>query len=286
MASLSEHPIFLSISRHRETLTPKGRLLGDYIMKNHGKAVFMTARELAQACRVSEATVVRFVSQIGFEGYNDFQQALRSLAEMTMMDDVDLKAAGAPDADRFRREVQNEIDNLRSLCESVDPEAVSAVVDLLHRADAIYVVGSRFYFTAANYLGWALTKIRPNIHTLKGSDSTSLDYLSIAPAGSLVIMVAASRYPNELIRLARHVRRLDHRLVVVTDSPNCPLNAFAHQTLIGPARHVPSFGIPTTLPCLLSHLLMELAQQCGGDLKAHQDKIEQTYRDNDILFNL
>lgn len=286
MASLSDHPILSSISQRRKSLTPKGRILGDYILKNHGKAVFMAAKELARECRVSEATVVRFVAQIGFEGYNDFQQALRSLAEMTMMDDVDLKKAGEPDADRFRQEIQNEIDNLRLLCESVDPEAVSAVVDYMCRAHALYVVGSRFYFTAANYLGWALTKIRPNVRTLKGSDSTSLDYLSIAPAGSLVIMVAASRYPNELIRLAKHVRRLDHELVVVSDSPHCPLNAFAHLVLIGPARHHPSFGIPTTLPSLLSHLLMEVARQCGGDLKAHQEKIERTYLENDILFNL
>lgn len=126
MAGVSDHPILSRISHRRKTLTPKGRILGDYILKNHGKAVFMTAKELGRACCVSEATVVRFVAQLGFAGYNDFQQALRSLAEMTMMDDVDLKGSGAPDGDRFQQEIQNEIDNLRHLCESVDPETVSA----------------------------------------------------------------------------------------------------------------------------------------------------------------
>jgi DNA-binding MurR/RpiR family transcriptional regulator len=205
---------------------------------------------------------------------------------MTMMHASDLKRKDAPDADRFRREIQNEIDNLRVLVESVDPSAVAALAAAMHQADAVYVVGSRFYLTAANYLGWAMTKIRPNVRILKGSDSTSLDYLTVAPKGSLVVMVAASRYPNEMIRLAKHVRRLGHTLAVVSDSPGCPLNAFAHHTLVGPARHIPAVGIPTTLPCLLSHLLMALAQLEGEGMKAHQKAIERTYRENDILFNL
>ena len=60
----------------QHSLTPKGRILGKYIMDNPRKAVFMTTKELAETCNVSEATVVRFVSQLGYEAYSVFQQAL------------------------------------------------------------------------------------------------------------------------------------------------------------------------------------------------------------------
>ena len=86
------HPIMQRIQAHRTKLTPKGRTLCDRIITAPRKVVFMTIRELAEHCDVSEATVVRFVSQLGFKGYNDFQQTLRDVvdAELTLLERLDL----------------------------------------------------------------------------------------------------------------------------------------------------------------------------------------------------
>ena len=86
------------ILEQHPTLTPKARILGDYIVNHPRKAIFMTTKELATTCQVSEATVVRFVSQLGYEGYGAFQQALRDFVdrELTMLERTDM-AAGALD---------------------------------------------------------------------------------------------------------------------------------------------------------------------------------------------
>ena len=76
MAGTQLHPLIQRISDQHTALTPKARILGDYITANPRKAVFMTTKELAEACNVSEATVVRFVSQLGFHRYGEFQQNL------------------------------------------------------------------------------------------------------------------------------------------------------------------------------------------------------------------
>jgi hypothetical protein len=44
---------------------------------------------------------------------------------------------------------------------------------------------------------------------IKGSDGTTFDWLTMAPEGTLVAMAATSRYPNELVRIARRARRKD-----------------------------------------------------------------------------
>ena len=49
------------LSANRADLTPKARVIADYILNNPRKVIFMTTKELARAARVSEATVVRFV---------------------------------------------------------------------------------------------------------------------------------------------------------------------------------------------------------------------------------
>lgn len=275
------------IVEHHSSLTPKGQILGDYILKNPRKVVFMTIRDLAVACQVSEATVVRFVSRLGYDGYSAFLQALRDLVdtELTLLDRVDLSNMNGPGAERFRRVVFEEIDNLKQLYTRTDMVVIDKVVDYLEKSSTIYVIGSRLSYTFAYYMGWSLTKVRQNVHILKGSDSTTIDWLTIAPTKSLVIIIATSRYPNELIRVGKLVRRLGKNLLVIADSSLCPLIQFAHMTLIAPSQHFPLIGSPTPLSCLINYLVLELASRDGKELKEHQEKLEQSYRENDILFN-
>ncbi len=288
MVKIGDHPLMKKIVEQHDSLTPKGRILGDYIMKNPRKVVFMTGKELAAACQVSEATVVRFVAQLDYDGYADFLQALRDLVdtEMTLVDRVDLSEIKKPGADRFRKMITQEIDNLKQLYKTLEMATVKQIVDELHASPAVYVIGSRLSYTMAYYMGWSLTKVRQQIHILKGSDSSSIDWLTIAPEGSLVVMIAISRYPNELIRIAKHVRRMEQKLVVIADSSVCPLIGFAEHTLVVPSRNIPMIGGGTGMLCLINYLTTELAGRYNGELKAHQEKLEQVYRENDILFNL
>jgi len=276
------------LAARQQLLTPKGRILGKYILENPRKAVFMTTKELAKTCNVSEATVVRFVNQLDYDSYSSFQQELRDFVdtELTLLDRTDISTLQTPGSDRLGRVIFEEMDNLKQFFETVEMDVLNKVVDHLEKSSTIYVIGSRISFTFAYYLGWSLTKVRQNIHILKGSDSAAIDWLSIAEPQSLVIIIATSRYPNELIKLAKMARRLDHTLLVITDSPLCPLNQFAHLSLIAPSKHIPFIGSPTTISCIINYLVLELASRDGSRLKGHQEKLEQAYRENDILFNL
>ena len=100
------------------------------------------------------------------------------------------------------------------------------------------------------------------------------------------LIFAASRYPNELIRLGKMVRRQKKNLIVITDSNLCPLTQFAHLSLVAPSRNIPFIGSPTTISCIINYLVMELAGRDGDRLKNHQENLEQAYWENDILFNL
>jgi DNA-binding MurR/RpiR family transcriptional regulator len=276
------------ISSNRADLTPKARLIGDYILNNPRKVIFMTTRELSRAARVSEATVIRFVNQLGYKGYGYFLQELRDIidTELTLIDRVGLTDMKAPESERFRRVVYSEIDNLKQLHESLDLDKVNRAVELLRDRSAVYVVGSRLSYTFAYYLGWSLTKIRTKIHILRGSDSTCIDFLTIAPEESLVVIFATTRYPNELIRLGKLAKRLGQTLLVITDGALCPLIPFADLSIIAPSRHIPLIGSPTTLSCLINLLVVELAATFGANLKRHQEKLEKVYLENDVLFNL
>ena len=50
--------------------------LATYISDNYDKAVFLTAAKMGEIVGVSESTVVRFATFLGYKGYPEFQKAL------------------------------------------------------------------------------------------------------------------------------------------------------------------------------------------------------------------
>lgn len=282
------NPILQHIVDRMPRLTPKGRILGNYVVQHPQKVVFMTTKELAEACMVSEATVVRFVTQVGYETYGAFLQALRDMVNtgMTLQDRVDLPGIKGLEEDRLGRVMSEELENMQQFYRTVDRASLNALVSLLEEAPAVYVAGSRLSYTFAYYFGWSLAKVRKRVNILKGSDSTAFDRLNNADADALVVIVATSRYPNELIRLAKVTRRLGHTLFVLADSPLCPLFPFAHKQVVVPAQSIPYIGYIAAMSSVISYLVLELAARKRLDVGAHQEKLEQIYLENDILFNL
>jgi len=287
MTAKTPHPLIQKFETLSDKLTPKGKIIGDYLIENPRKAVFMTARELAITCGISEATVIRFVAQLGYKGYSQMQQALRDYVdiELTLLDRRDLMSQRGYGVERFRKTIAEEIDNLTYLYETMQPESLEQAIRMLCEKSNVYVIGSRLSYTTSYYMGWSLTKVRKNIHILKGSDSTTLDWLTIAPEDSLVVVVATSRYPNELVRIGRWTRRRNMDLLVITDGSTCPVIPFSQHSLVAPSQHIPFLGSPTSLSCLVNYLVHEVANHVGDSLKDHQEEIEQTYFENDILFN-
>jgi DNA-binding MurR/RpiR family transcriptional regulator len=282
------HPFLKHLEEKGTSLTRKGRILADFIAENPRQAVFMTTRQLGQAAGVSEATVVRFVDRLGYNGYAEFIQDLREFVDtqLTLIDRVALTRVNGAAAERVFGVVEEEIVNLKEFYETADFEIISRAAGLLAESNSLYIIGSRLSYTFAYYLGWSLTKIRGDVHILRGSDSTSIDWLTIAPADSLVVIFATSRYPNELIRLARLVRRLGQKLLVVSDSATCPVNQFADLHIVVRCLHFPVIGSPSLMACLINCLTAEMIARGSETVEPHQKKLEQAYRENDVLFNL
>jgi DNA-binding MurR/RpiR family transcriptional regulator len=288
MTDPESHPVINDISSRLESLTPKAQTLGTYIMQNPSKAVFMTTKELAETCETSEATVVRFVSTIGYKGYSEFQEALKDFVNtgLSLPERAAIKGIKEPGVDRLHRGILEELNNLKYLYENINVETMNAFVDHLDKSHTVYVVGSRLSYTFAYYLGWSLTKIRKGVHILKGSDSTCFDMLTNAHPESLVILAASTRYPNELIKLSKMIRRSSHTLLTLTDSAICPVIQFADLSLVVPSRSIPFIGNVSGMLAVIQYMVQELAGRRGEDLFIYQKQLEQVYLENDILFNL
>ena len=65
------------LNRSGKKLSKGHRKIAEYIETHYDKAVFMTANRLGECVGVSESTVVRFASALGYAGYPQLQRALQ-----------------------------------------------------------------------------------------------------------------------------------------------------------------------------------------------------------------
>ena len=63
------------------TFSKRQKLIADYILENYDKAAYMTASTLGNTVGVSESTVVRFATEIGFSKYHDMQKMLQQFTK-------------------------------------------------------------------------------------------------------------------------------------------------------------------------------------------------------------
>lgn len=287
---MNKKPISLNkiINTHYSKLTSKGKILAEFVSSNPDKAVFMTTRKLAAAVGVSEATVVRFVRQLNLPSYAVFIKALRDLIdnELTLIERSRLAnhVVHSDDAD-LERITNQDIENIKAMSKNIDLSEVKKIKKILKKSETVYIIGSRLSYTPAYYMGWTLSKIRKNVTIFKGSDRTIIDRLIFASQKSAVVIIATSRYPNELIKIGKLVKRYKLKMILLTDSSSCPLVQFSDHTLIAQLKTIPFLGNPASLISLINYLVHTLAADMGEKLKDHQEKLEQAYLENDILFN-
>ena len=60
------------------------KAIANYIKEYYDTAVFMTAAKIGEEIGVSESTVVRFASSLGYDGFPDFQSCLASWVKNRM----------------------------------------------------------------------------------------------------------------------------------------------------------------------------------------------------------
>ena len=277
-----------TINTHYPELTSKGKMLAEFVLSNPDKAVFMTTRKLAAAVGASEATVVRFVRQLDYASYALFIKALRELidTELTLIERSRLaNPVMRSDDMELERITNQDIENIRAMSKNIDLSEVKKIRKILKESEAVHIIGSRLSYAPAYYMGWTLAKIRKNVNIFKGSDKTTIDQLIFVSQKSAAVVIATSRYPNELIRMGKLVKRQKLKLILLTDSSSCPLIQFSDHVLIAPLKTIPFLGSPTSLISLINYLVHTLTSDMGKTLKNHQEKLEQAYLENDILFN-
>ena len=173
------------------------KLLATYITDNYDKAVFLTAAKMGETVGVSESTVVRFATFLGYKGYPEFQNALEELVrnKLNSVQRMEVTYGRISQSKILETVLQSDADKIRTTLDKIDHNAFELAVETILDAKNIYVVGIRSCAPLASFLGFYLNLMFENVHLLTTNSSSELfEQMVHIDSGDVIIGISFPRY--------------------------------------------------------------------------------------------
>ncbi|VFR30554.1 Transcriptional regulators [plant metagenome] len=239
----------------RARLSARMRLVADFIDQNRASAVSLSAIELAKEIGVSDATVIRTVQALGFEGLVELKATLASA--MGERDIISIKMAATLGG--VQQDAEHAMDYViqehRHALDHLDlPEnrrAVARAVAVLGQAQRIAVFGIGASGLLADYAVRLFARNGKPAYALNRTGiALAEQLLEMAPGDALIVMVQQNIHREVAVTL-QEAARLDVPVIVVTGQRRRALSSQCDEVIIVPrasAGDAPLHG--PTLACL------------------------------------
>lgn len=272
-----------------EQMTPqfsKGqRLIAGYIIHHFDKAAFMTASKLGSTVGVSESTVVRFASEIGFEGYPQLQKALQELIrnKLTTVQRMDVTNDQMGDTNILAKVLNKDIDKIRHTLEETSMDDFSKAVDTIVSARNIYIIGVRSSSALAQFLSFYFNHIFPSVRLIN-TTSTSEMFEQIMRIGPEDVFIAISfpRYSKRTVMSCRYARNNGAKVISITDSGKSPIAQYADCVLMARsdmASFVDSLVAPLSL---INALIVAVGMKKREEISQTYARLEQIWDEYEV----
>ena len=243
------------------TLSKGHKKIADYITENYDKAAFMTAAKPGKKVGVSESTVVRFATELGYEGYPELQKHLQEVVKsrLTSVQRMEVASSDMSGGDILERSLSSDIDTIKATREHMSREAFNASVEAINRARHIYVLGVRSSASLASFAAFYLNFVYDHV-TLIEPTGTGESFEKAFRINSQDVCIAISfpRYSKQTINMLQFLSDRGATVISVTDSENSPIARFATHLLIARSNMV-SFVDSLVAPLSLINALIAAA---------------------------
>ena len=278
--------ILHTIENNMSSFSKGQKRIAGYILENYDKAAFMTASKLGKLVGVSESTVVRFASELGYDGYPSMQRALQEMIRSRLTSTQRIQAAG----DLLDREdllgavLQSDIDKLREIVGEADRAEFDNVVERIMRARHIYILGVRSSSFVAGYLNFYMHLLCENV-TLVQSNAAGEIFEQLFRIGPEDVMIAISfpRYSKVTMNTVKFARDRGASIIAITDNELSPVYQMSDAALLAPCEMI-SFVDSMVAPLsLINALLVALAHRMGTDVSTTFAELEDIWNEYGVF---
>lgn len=210
------------LKERRAALAPAASRVVSFIDQNRGAVLASSAAQLAARLETSDATVIRAVQALGFEGLPDLKQTLATALDRRATPADDMRRTLAESGENAERAIDLVLDAhweaMSALRSNSGRGAIVAAVSALHPADRICVFGIGPSAHLARYVSLLLVRSGRRATALDATGWALADQLLGLQARDALLLLAYGRPYREITATMREGRRLRLPAVLVTDT--------------------------------------------------------------------
>jgi len=276
-----ENDLMARIRKNRESFSKGQRSIADFITENYDKAAYMTAARLGETTGVSESTVVRFATELGYSGYPHMQRELREMihTRLTSLQRLELTWERMQGRSIFKGVMENDIDKIYGTMEAVGGDVFDQAVDMILNAKRIYILGLRTSSFLAGFLGFYFRLLFDKVNIVGGATGENDIFESLFRVGpdDVVIGISFPRYSKRTLRGMRFARDKGAGIIALTDCAGSPITATADCSLFAPcemASFVDSLVAPLSL---INALIVSIGMKKRDEISETFETLEEIW---------
>ncbi len=264
------------------------KLIANFITEHYDKAAFMTASKLGNTVGVSESTVVRFATELGYDGYPKMQKAMQEMIrdKLTSVQRIEVTKSRIGTSDIISNVLNKDTEKIRKTIEETSKEDFAKAVSSIARARTIYIFAVRSAAALASFLGYYYSLIFENVKVISNYGETEIyEKLFRIDENDVIIGISFPRYSNAAVKAMTFAHRRGAKVIAITDSMTSPLCSLSDYVLIAKsdmASVVDSLVAPLSL---INALIVATVLELGTEVENTFGRLESIWEEYDVYRN-
>lgn len=236
--------LLLDIQLVYNQFTKTEKKIADFVSKNAQQVLFMSITDLADACKVADASVHRFCRTMGVKGYQEFKMklSLSMASDEAAAKDTD-KASLKVDSLQYTMDyvLDSHISALKETHMLLDHEALEKTVRMMEEAAHIYFFGIGDSLLTAKEARNKLLRIMNKVSCI---DDPHMQAMTASMAGrdDLIFFISYSGSTKDNVYVAKIAQKVGVKIVALTRFIKSPLTNYADTVLLCGSNEGPLEG--------------------------------------------
>jgi len=224
------HALCALITERRVELPRRLLQVADYAIARPQDIAFGTVVQIAKSAKVQPSTLVRFGRALGYNGFTDLQEVFKSQARQRWPDYPQRLEALRTEDDQdhsparllqgFARVSAESVERVAS---GVSAASLEQAVEILARAQTIYLLATRRSFAVTSYMAYLLRKLAVRCELVDQGAGLAPEQMELSTPRDAMLAVSFTPYAPTTLELAGAAARRKVPVVAITDSPFSPL---------------------------------------------------------------
>jgi len=272
--------IFSVIESSLPQMSKGQKAIAQFILINYERAAHLTAARIGVEADVSESTVVRFATELGFLGFPAFQKKLREdlKVKLTSVERLNTSAYLTDSTNIPKSVLLSDLDRLKTTVETMDYDAFNMAVEMIMSANRIFILGVRSSAPLASFLGFYFNLMFDNVRLVHTTSvSEMFEQILSATKGDVVIGISFPRYSKRTIKAMQYSKDSGASVIAITDKAENPVSKSAMCSLLAPsdmASFVDSLVAPLSL---INALIVDIGMRNRVHIAETFEKLERIW---------